>query len=90
MGAKIQAFDIFQTLLSSHYPLPLRYGYQKYGFGIQDQKGTRSRIRIRNNEKWKIRESVPDAVCNLVRGKPAHSQHTSTRYWHLKFSSRGI
>jgi hypothetical protein len=24
MGAKIQAFDIFQTPLSSHYPLPLR------------------------------------------------------------------
>ncbi len=23
MGAKIQAFDIFQTPLSSHYPLPL-------------------------------------------------------------------
>jgi hypothetical protein len=23
MGAKIQAFDIFQTCLSSHYPLPL-------------------------------------------------------------------
>ncbi len=23
MGAKIQAFDIFQTLFSSHYPLPL-------------------------------------------------------------------
>ncbi len=25
MGAKIQAFDIFQTPLSSHYPLPLIY-----------------------------------------------------------------
>jgi hypothetical protein len=25
MGAKILAFDIFQTPLSSHYPLPLRY-----------------------------------------------------------------
>jgi hypothetical protein len=25
MGAKIQAFDIFQTPLSSHYPLPLKY-----------------------------------------------------------------
>jgi hypothetical protein len=25
MGAKIQAFDIFQTPLSSHYPLPLRW-----------------------------------------------------------------
>jgi hypothetical protein len=25
MGAKIQAFDIFQTPLSSHYPLPLNY-----------------------------------------------------------------
>jgi hypothetical protein len=24
MGAKTQAFDIFQTPLSSHYPLPLR------------------------------------------------------------------
>jgi hypothetical protein len=24
MGAKIQAFDIFQTPLSSHYPLPLK------------------------------------------------------------------
>jgi hypothetical protein len=24
MGANIQAFDIFQTPLSSHYPLPLR------------------------------------------------------------------
>ncbi len=24
MGAKIQAFDIFQTLLSSHYPQPLK------------------------------------------------------------------
>jgi hypothetical protein len=23
MGAEIQAFDIFQTPLSSHYPLPL-------------------------------------------------------------------
>jgi hypothetical protein len=23
MGARIQAFDIFQTHLSSHYPLPL-------------------------------------------------------------------
>jgi hypothetical protein len=23
MGAKIQAFDIFQTPVSSHYPLPL-------------------------------------------------------------------
>jgi len=26
MGAKIQAFEIFQTLLSSHYALPLRKG----------------------------------------------------------------
>jgi hypothetical protein len=25
MRAKIQAFDIFQTPISSHYPLPLRY-----------------------------------------------------------------
>jgi hypothetical protein len=25
MGAKIQAFDIFQTPLSSHYPLPLSF-----------------------------------------------------------------
>jgi hypothetical protein len=25
MGAKIQAFDIFQTPFSSHYPLPLKY-----------------------------------------------------------------
>jgi hypothetical protein len=25
MGAKIQAFDIFQTPLSSHYPLPLKW-----------------------------------------------------------------
>jgi hypothetical protein len=25
MGAKIQAIDIFQTPLSSHYPLPLRF-----------------------------------------------------------------
>jgi hypothetical protein len=24
MGAKIQTFDIFQTPISSHYPLPLR------------------------------------------------------------------
>ncbi len=24
MGAKIQAFDIFQTPHSSHYPLPLK------------------------------------------------------------------
>jgi len=24
MGAEIQAFDIFQTPLSSHYPLPLK------------------------------------------------------------------
>ncbi len=24
MGAKIQAFDIFQTPLNSHYPLPLK------------------------------------------------------------------
>ncbi len=29
MGAKIQAFDIFQTPLSSHYPLPLNYMYIK-------------------------------------------------------------
>jgi hypothetical protein len=29
MGAKIQAFDIFQTPLSSHYPLPLRKVIQK-------------------------------------------------------------
>jgi len=27
MGAKIQAFDIFQTPLSSHYPLPLNMGW---------------------------------------------------------------
>jgi hypothetical protein len=27
MGAKIQAFDIFQTPLSSHYPLPLRFSF---------------------------------------------------------------
>ncbi len=54
------------------------------GSRIQGQNGTGSRIRIRNTEKRKIRESVPDAVCNLVRGKPAHSQHTSTRHWHLK------
>jgi hypothetical protein len=26
MGAKIQAFDIFQTTHSSHYPLPLKSG----------------------------------------------------------------
>jgi hypothetical protein len=29
MGAKIQAFDIFQTPLSSHYPLPLTCGADK-------------------------------------------------------------
>ena len=28
MGAKVQAFDIFQTPLSSHYPLPLMYDIQ--------------------------------------------------------------
>jgi hypothetical protein len=28
MGAKIQAFDIFQTPLSSQYPLPLSYTLQ--------------------------------------------------------------
>jgi hypothetical protein len=27
MGAKIQAFDIFQTPLGPHYPLPLSYIY---------------------------------------------------------------
>ncbi len=31
MGAKIQAFDIFQTPLSSHYPLPLKI---QIGFGF--------------------------------------------------------
>jgi hypothetical protein len=29
MGAKIQAYDIFQTPLSSHYPLHLREGAQR-------------------------------------------------------------
>jgi hypothetical protein len=33
MGAKIQAFDIFLTPLSSHYPLPLNIErYRKCGF----------------------------------------------------------
>jgi hypothetical protein len=36
MGAKIQAFDIFQTPLSSHYPLPLR------AFSLQSSNTTRS------------------------------------------------
>jgi hypothetical protein len=30
MGAKIQAFDIFQTPLSSHYPLPLTFNLNPY------------------------------------------------------------
>ncbi len=33
MGAKIQAFDIFQTPLSYHYPLPLKgLCYHMYNF----------------------------------------------------------
>ncbi len=32
MGAKIQAFDIFQTPLSSHYPLPLNLKNRKSAF----------------------------------------------------------
>ncbi len=32
MGAKIQAFDIFQTPLSSHYPLPLTGNILFYSF----------------------------------------------------------
>jgi hypothetical protein len=32
MGAKIQAFDIFQTPLSSHYPLPLRTFSSNIGY----------------------------------------------------------
>ena len=27
---------------------------------------------------------LPDTVCNLVRGKTAHSEHTATRHGHLK------
>jgi hypothetical protein len=34
MGAKIQAFDIFQTPLSSHYPLPLSLDYSWAKVGI--------------------------------------------------------
>jgi hypothetical protein len=34
MGAKIQAFDIFQTPLSSHYPLPLKVHKNENFFGF--------------------------------------------------------
>ena len=56
MGAKIQAFDIFQTPLSSHYPLPLsifnhkncykalRNMIQDVYSGSRSQKSTGSRI----------------------------------------------
>ncbi len=32
MGAKIQAFDIFQTPLSSHYPLHLSFAVLYFNF----------------------------------------------------------
>jgi hypothetical protein len=35
MGAKIQAFDIFQTPLSSHYPQPLNKLGIRVGQGVR-------------------------------------------------------
>ena len=54
MGAKIQAFDIFQTPLSSHYPLPLMQSWiQLFTLKrIRIQLPKRNRIRIRNPGYW--------------------------------------
>ena len=42
MGAKIQAFDIFQTPLSSHYPLPLNAVLKEYIY-VQGASGIDAR-----------------------------------------------
>jgi hypothetical protein len=57
MGAKIQAFDIFQTPLSSHYPLPLKYISSKGTKKTKDSKakdasiGAEKSILTRKSEK---------------------------------------
>ncbi len=58
MGAKIQAFDIFQTLLSSHYPLPLI---------------SKKAMLCTEQEWWTARElKIEYTVCSTT-GNPTHS-----------------
>ncbi len=66
MEAKIQAFDIFQTSLSSHYPLPLRCTTDvvgKFAAGVVDMGGEPWLANISANFR-KIRND-PNAI---IRG----------------------
>ncbi len=52
MGAKIQAFDIFQTLLSSHYPIPLKVQQRDMIFSPVHPKQSDGNLRL----SWEIFE----------------------------------
>jgi hypothetical protein len=45
MGAKTQAFDIFQTPLSSHYPLPLNRQSQTKKISFLHKSGRKGWLR---------------------------------------------
>ncbi len=57
MGAKIQAFDIFQTPLSSHYPLPLIFVKQ---YIVLDNMILKARVKLRilTPELYQILHSI--------------------------------
>ncbi len=79
MGAKIQAFDIFQTPLSSHYPLPLSLKISHHRIILQKDKTHRRPYKMSSLKKIDLQKGLSGKYLS-VWGPEPHNPFPYTLY----------